>query len=44
MVSDKLNKVALWLGKVGMYVSWASNCINNLRDMETKQNTISDSK
>tara|TARA_R100001530_G_C4306097_1_gene151709 strand:- start:426 stop:560 length:135 start_codon:yes stop_codon:yes gene_type:complete len=44
MVSDKLNKVALWLGKIGMYVTWASNSINNLRDMETKQNTVSDSK
>jgi len=39
MVSDKLNNVAKWLGKIGMYVSWASNCINNLRDMEKKHNT-----
>ena len=39
MVSDKLNKVALWLGKIGMYVTWASNSINNLRNLETKQDT-----
>ena len=37
MVSDKLKGVAFWLEKIGMYVSWAGSCINNLRDMETKQ-------
>jgi hypothetical protein len=38
MVSDRLNKVALWLGKIGMYVTFCSDTINRLRDMETKHN------
>ena len=44
MVSDKLNNVARWLGKIGMYVTFCSNTINNLRDMEKKYNADSSVK
>ena len=41
MISDKLNNVAKWLGKIGMYVTFCSNTINNLRDMEKKHHADS---